>query len=97
MNFLKLIPSKLVSEEFKILYKSGWLTGAFRTNNLELMALTRLEKAIIKWAIREEIMKKDREEVKNWMLRYAIGANKDEVALDYYRTKSTYQKGNKDA
>lgn len=97
MNFLKLIPSKLVSEEFKILLRSGWLTDAFRNNDLERMALTKLEKAIIRWALRKEVMKKDREEMKNWMLRYAIGANKDQVALEYYQTKNMNHKGNKDA
>ena len=75
MNILDLIPNRLLCGELKLLYKSGRLQDFFSFERMidpNHMALTKIEKMFVRWAMRKYYRNTERELLKQQMLKHAI-------------------------
>jgi hypothetical protein len=78
-------PDRFICKELKLLYASNRMIEAFDgmdggLNDTRAMALTKLEKFVLKRAFKELRRKNARERLKEWMVHYAVtGQDKREV------------------
>ena len=62
----------MICRELKLLYANNRLIEAFDGRDITLMALTKLEKFVLKRAFKELRRKYERERLKEWAVAYAI-------------------------
>lgn len=89
---LKYAPNWAICREIKLLHANNRLIEAFLLKNPSTMALTKLEKFVIKRAFKELRRKKERELLKQWAVKYALTGTDDMAAHDliYANTASPY-------
>lgn len=91
MKLYNLIPNKFFCGELKLLFESGRLTDFFSverfTSDPNSMALTKIEKMFVRWAIRKYYRKSERDLLKQQMLKYAITG---EMGYDSSNVKTFY-------
>lgn len=68
----KYAPNRMICRELKLLYANNRLIEAFDGRDITLMALTKLEKFVLKRAFKELRRKYERERLKEWAVAYAI-------------------------
>jgi len=78
-TIFKLLPDGVICRELKLLYVSGRLFEALEGRDLNKMALTKIEKMFLRWAIKqwkkseeEKLYAEKRTELKHWATKYAI-------------------------
>lgn len=71
----KYAPNQMICRELKLLYANNRLIEAFEGKNITLMALTKVEKFVLKRAFEELRRKHERERLKEWAVTYAITGN----------------------
>lgn len=76
MKLYKLLPNKFFCGELKLLFESGRLTDFFSVERATYppndMALTKIEKMFVRWAVRKYYRSTERDILKQQMLKYAI-------------------------
>lgn len=76
MKLYKLLPNKFFCGELKLLFESGRLTDFFSVERAIYppndMALTKIEKMFVRWAVRKHYRSTERDILKQQMLKYAI-------------------------
>lgn len=86
MKLYKLIPNKFFCGELKLLFESGRLTDFFSVERVTHppndMALTKIEKMFVRWALRKYYQKTERDILKQQMLKYAITGEKEYAPFD---------------
>lgn len=86
MKLYKLIPNKFFCGELKLLFESGRLTDFFSverfTHPPNDMALTKIEKMFVRWALRKYYRNTERDILKQQMLKYAITGEKEYAPFD---------------
>lgn len=91
MKLYKLLPNKFFCGELKLLFESGRLTDFFSverfTSDPNSMALTKIEKMFVRWAVRKHYRSTERDILKQQMLKYAITG---ESEYDSPNTKAYY-------
>lgn len=76
-KLIDLLPDGVFCREIKLLYKSGRLVDGFYGKDLNLMALTRIEKMFVQWALRRWREEHKRKELKEWATKLAITGKDD--------------------
>lgn len=76
-KLIDLLPDGVFCREIKLLYKSGRLVDGFYGKDLNLMALTRIEKMFVQWALRRWREEHKRKELKVWATKLAITGKDD--------------------
>lgn len=76
-KLIDLLPDGVFCREIKLLYKSGRLVDGFYGKDLNLMALTRIEKMFVQWALRRWREENKRKELKEWATKLAITGKDD--------------------
>ena len=77
-------PDWVVCGEIKLLYANNRLLEAFEYKSLNVMALTKLEKFVLKRAFAELRKTRERARLKEWALKYAMtGKEPTEGGLGY--------------
>lgn len=87
-KLIDLLPDGVFCREIKLLYKSGRLVDGFYGKDLNLMALTRIEKMFVQWALRRWREENKRKELKEWATKLAI-TGKDDNEETFRPTFST--------
>jgi hypothetical protein len=88
-TIFKMLPDGVLCRELKLLYMSGRLFEALESRDINKMALTKIEKMFLKWAMKQwkksESAKQyaqDREAMKLWATKLAItGADNEREAV----------------
>jgi hypothetical protein len=83
MNILDLVPNYLLCGELKLLYRSGRLQDFFTLLEPDHMALTKIEKMFVRWAIRKYYRGVERELLKQDMLKCAITGERSDSQKEF--------------
>lgn len=76
-KLIDLLPDGVFCREIKLLYKSGRLVDGFYGKDLDWMALTRIERMFVQWALRRWREENKRKELKEWATKLAITGKDD--------------------
>lgn len=76
-KLIDLLPDGVFCREIKLLYKSGRIVDGFYGKDLDRMALTRIEKMFVQWALRRWRDHNKRKELKEWATKLAITGKDD--------------------